>query len=75
MRQLKAKVKVKVIVRPADGQSTSLSWCQAPIFDPGPISFSFLKLILHGCGFVDVGRPLSRDEVSAVYSCCRASPA
>jgi hypothetical protein len=34
-----------------DSQSASPSWCQAPIWDPRPISFSF-KFCLDGCGFV-----------------------
>jgi hypothetical protein len=41
-----------------DGQSTSLSWCQAPILDPR----------LYSCGFVDVVRPLWREVRSVVFS-------
>jgi hypothetical protein len=32
-------------------------------------------LQLDSCGFVDVGRPLSREEGSVVYNCCWYSPA
>jgi hypothetical protein len=39
------------------GQSVSLSWCQAPVSDPRPIS-SFLELFSDGVWFNDVGRPL-----------------
>jgi hypothetical protein len=39
-----------------DGQSASLSWCQAPIWDHRPIFFSsLLYLFLGSYGFVDVG--------------------
>jgi hypothetical protein len=32
-------------------------------------------LLSDSCGFVDVGRSLWRENGSAVYNCCRASPA
>jgi hypothetical protein len=37
-----------------DSQSTSLSWCQAPIWDLGPVTnFSFpLKFVSDSCRFV-----------------------
>jgi hypothetical protein len=41
-----------------DGQSASLSWCQAPISDPRPIFLRHSVVILDCYGFVDVGRPL-----------------
>jgi hypothetical protein len=43
-----------------DGQSANLSWCQAHIWGPKII---FL-LLSHSCGFVDVGRPLCRENGS-----------
>jgi hypothetical protein len=48
-----------------DGQSASLSWCQAFIWGPRP---DFL-LPSDSCGFVDVGRPLWREGGSVVYNC------
>jgi hypothetical protein len=55
----------------ADGQSTSLSWCQATVWDPWPIFiFSFpLKLPLDSCGC-----SLWREDGSPIYSYCLASP-
>jgi hypothetical protein len=41
-----------------DGQSASPSWCQASIWDPGPIFPLLSLIILDTCGFDDVGRPL-----------------
>jgi hypothetical protein len=58
----------------ADGQSDSLSWCQAPIWDLRPIFVFFFYLSLGNCGFVDVARPLWREDWSVVYSFCWASP-
>jgi hypothetical protein len=57
-----------------DSQSVSLSWCQAPIWDPRPI-FPLSLIILDSCGFVDVGRPLWREVGSLVFSFSWASPA
>jgi hypothetical protein len=45
-----------------DGQSASLSWCQAHIWGPRPLSDS--------CEFVDVGRHLWREGGSVVYNYC-----
>jgi hypothetical protein len=53
----------------------SLSWCQAPIWDPWPIFPFSLWLFLDSCGFVDVGHPLWRKVGSVVFSFCRSSPA
>jgi hypothetical protein len=33
-----------------DSQSVSLSWCQAPIWDPRPIFLSPCNLLLDSCG-------------------------
>jgi hypothetical protein len=41
-----------------DGQSASLSWCQAPKWNLQPIVLLFLKLFLYSHEFVDVGHPL-----------------
>jgi hypothetical protein len=50
-----------------DGQPASLSWNKAPIWG--------LRLLLSdSCGFVDVGRPLWREDGSVVYNCCWPSP-
>jgi hypothetical protein len=54
-----------------DGQSVSLSWCQAPIWG---VRSDFL-LLSRSCGFVDVGRSLWRENGSAVYNCCWSSAA
>jgi hypothetical protein len=43
-----------------DGQSASLSWCQASTSDPRPI-FLLLYLFLESYGFIDVGHPLWRE--------------
>jgi hypothetical protein len=44
-----------------DSQSASLSWCQAPIWDPRPI-FPLLSLIIfRQLRFLYVGRPLWRE--------------
>jgi hypothetical protein len=51
-----------------DGQSASLSSCQAPIFGKWP------DLLLSVWGFVDVGGALWWEGGSLVYSCCWASP-
>jgi hypothetical protein len=59
-----------------DGQSASLCWCKAPIWDPRQIFLLiFLKLCLDSYGFVDVGRPLWRDVGSIVSIFCCALPA
>jgi hypothetical protein len=49
-----------------DGQSASLSWYQAPHVR---LMTRFLLLSDH-CGFVDMGRPLWREDGSVVYNCC-----
>jgi hypothetical protein len=49
-----------------DGQSGS----QAPIWGLGPNFY-----LSDSCGFVDVGRPLWREDGSVVCNCCWASPA
>jgi hypothetical protein len=36
---------------------------------------SRLLLLSDSCGFVDVARPLWREEVSVIYNCCWPSPA
>jgi hypothetical protein len=46
-----------------DGQSVSLSWCRAPIWSPWP-DFCFLS---DDCGFLDVWRPLWREDGSVIY--------
>jgi hypothetical protein len=48
-----------------DGQSASLSWCQAHLGS----EITFL-LLSDSCGFTDVGRPLWREGESVVYNCC-----
>jgi hypothetical protein len=45
----------------ADDHSASLCWCEVPIWDLRP--FFFWQF-----GFVDVGRPLWREDGSVVYS-------
>jgi hypothetical protein len=47
-----------------DGQSTSLSWSRAPIWSSWP-DFCFLS---DNCGFLDVGRPVWREDGSVIYS-------
>jgi hypothetical protein len=42
-----------------NGQSASMSWCQAPIWGPSD-----------SCGFVDVDRPLWQEDRSVIYNCC-----
>jgi hypothetical protein len=54
-----------------DGESASLSWNEAPIWDLRP-DFLLLSDI---CGFVDVGHSLWREDGSVVYNCCWSSPA
>jgi hypothetical protein len=46
-----------------DGQSASLSWCQVPIWDLRPDFF-----LSDSCKFVDVGRPLRREDGSVFYN-------
>jgi hypothetical protein len=53
-----------------DGQSASLSRCQAPIWGPTP---DFVT-VTHSCGFVDVGCFLWRED-GCVFYCCWSSPA
>jgi hypothetical protein len=50
-----------------DGQSASLSWCQAPIWNSWP-DFSFLP---DNFGFLDVEHPLWREDGSVIclYNC------
>jgi hypothetical protein len=50
----------------SDGQPASLSWNKAPIWGFRP---DFL-LMSDNCGFVDMGRPLWRENGSVVYNCC-----
>jgi hypothetical protein len=47
-----------------NGQSASLSWCQAPIWSPLP-HFCFLS---ENCGFLDVAHPLWWENASVIYS-------
>jgi hypothetical protein len=54
-----------------DGQLVSLSWNKAPIRS---LTTTFL-LLSHTCGFIDMGRSLSREDGSVVYSLCWPSPA
>jgi hypothetical protein len=50
-----------------DGKSTSLSWYQATMWGPRPIFLSLpRKLSTKICGFLSVGRPLSREGGSAI---------
>jgi hypothetical protein len=55
-------------------QSTSMSWCQAPVWVPRPILF-FSKASLDSCEFAYVGRPLLDEVESVLYNCFWASPA
>jgi hypothetical protein len=58
-----------------DGQSASLTWCQAPIWDPRPV-LSLLSLIIFRQLWVCwCGAPLWREVGSLVFSFCRASSA
>jgi hypothetical protein len=61
------KVRVEVTT---DGQSASLSWCQAP---SGAQDQIFVTV--DSCGFVDVECPFWREDGSVVYNCCWPSPA
>jgi hypothetical protein len=54
-----------------DGQPASLSWNKAPICGLRPD----LYYLCDSCRFVDLGRPLWREDGSVVYSCCWPSPA
>jgi hypothetical protein len=60
-----------------DSQSASPSWFQAPIWDPRPIfsPLSRFDYFLDSFRFVDVGRPLWREDGSLLFRFCRASPA
>jgi hypothetical protein len=51
-----------------DGQSVSLSWCQAPVWGPR------LCLLSDSFGVVDMGRPLWLEDGSIIYNCCWSSP-
>jgi hypothetical protein len=54
----------------SDGQSASLSWCQAPIWDPATnFFFFFLQLFLYSYEFVDVGRSLWREVEPVAFFC------
>jgi hypothetical protein len=48
----------------ADGQSASLSWCLAPIWNSWPDYF----LCIDNWGFLGVWRPLWREDGSVIYS-------
>jgi hypothetical protein len=52
-------------------QSASLSWNKAPVRGLRPDVCYYQD----GCGFVDVGRSLWRENGSVVYKCFSASPA
>jgi hypothetical protein len=54
-----------------DGQPASLSWNKAPFWDLRPD----LYYCLDSCGFVDLGRPLWREDGSVVGNCYWPSPA
>jgi hypothetical protein len=54
-----------------DGQSASVSWCQAPHLGLQTRIF----LLSDSCGFVNVGRPLWRENRCVVYNWCWFSPA
>jgi hypothetical protein len=51
-----------------DGQSASLSWCQALVWDPLPIYLLLSYFFLDSYEFIDVGRPLWREVGSVVFS-------
>jgi hypothetical protein len=51
-----------------DGQSASLSWCQAPLSDPATNFSSFLGLFLDSYWFNNLGRLIWR-EVTSVVLC------
>jgi hypothetical protein len=53
-----------------DGRPASLSWNKAPIWGLRPDLYYCLTV----AGFVDLGRPLWREDGSFVYSCCWPSP-
>jgi hypothetical protein len=54
-----------------DGQSASLSWNKEPIWGLRP-DFYYCQTV---GGFVDVGRPIRREDGSVIYNCCWPSPA
>jgi hypothetical protein len=60
--------------RPVD-QSASLSWCQAPIWDPRPICLLLSLIIFRQLRACWCGHPLWREVESVVFSFCWASPA
>jgi hypothetical protein len=54
-----------------DGQPANLSWNKAPIWGLRPD----LYYLCDSCGFVDLGRPLWREDGSVVYNFCWPLPA
>jgi hypothetical protein len=57
-----------------DGQSASLTWCQAPIWDSWPILLLLSLIILDSYGLVYVGRPLWPEVGSTVFSFSWTTP-
>jgi hypothetical protein len=53
-----------------DGQPASLSWNKAPIWGLRPD----LYYLYDSCGFVDLERPLWREDGSVLDNCCWPSP-
>jgi hypothetical protein len=63
------QIRVRVMLRPRSvGQSVLVSSTHLGL------TTRFL-LLSDSCGFVTVGRPLGRENGSAVYNCCWSSPA
>jgi hypothetical protein len=65
---------ITLTLKTTDGQSTSPSWCQEPIWDLWPFFLFFLNDRQIVAGFVDAGPPLWREVWSVVYSWCWVSP-
>jgi hypothetical protein len=66
--QLKFK-KIEVVLRPTVSRPICL------VFKPPYRPKTRFLLLSGSCGFVDVGRPLWRQDGSVVYKCCWPSPA
>jgi hypothetical protein len=62
------EVKVEVTLRLSVSQSVSMSWFRAPFGTCDQISLAVGMLLSEICGLVSVGRPLRREDGSAICS-------